>query len=172
MKKGKGKQKKRKMQVKEHQRPRRSCPINKTDKKTRKRNKARPSRDVARSTAQSLNQCKGNQNQSSTSVSVLVSLVSAASPSVSLSLESSESRLVFFLGGWPVLRACIWPAMESTTTLVLVFESNIKVNQNDTRSRQDLPSSGSLISSSSATSAALAGSSMCSVISIRWSRPR
>lgn len=51
-------------------------------------------------------------NQSSSSVSVLVSLVSPASPSVSLSLESSES-FDFFLGAWPVLIACIWPAIES-----------------------------------------------------------
>lgn len=55
-----------------------------------------------------------DQAQSSTSVSVFVSLVSPASPSVSLSsLESSDGFLVFFLGAWPVFRACIWPAMES-----------------------------------------------------------
>lgn len=65
-----------------------------------------------RSAVQSVNQ-GGQSGQSSSSVSVSVSLVSPASPSVSLSsLEESEGFLVFF-GGWPVLSACIWPAMES-----------------------------------------------------------
>lgn len=66
-----------------------------------------------RSAVQSVNQ-GGQSDQSSSSVSVSVSLVSPASPSVSLSsLEESEGFLVFFFGAWPVLSACIWPAMES-----------------------------------------------------------
>lgn len=50
----------------------------------------------------------------SSSVSVFVSLVSSSSSSVPLSSSESSDGRRLDCGAWPVLRACICPAMEST----------------------------------------------------------
>lgn len=60
---------------------------------------------------------------SSESVSVSVSLSDSTSPSVSLpSLESSTCCRRFLGGAPPVLRDCIWPAMESVSKLVIISQ--------------------------------------------------
>ena len=89
-----------------------------------------------------------------------VSLVSSASPSVSLS--SSLGSAIFVgrvrgrLGGAarpatpPVLRACIWPARESDgREVVLDGIGNQGVGKRRGLRKGYIPSSGSLISSSS-----------------------
>lgn len=134
-----------------------------------------------RSSTQPINQCKRQSNQSSSSVSVSVSLVSSASPSVSLSsLEESEAFRDFLgLGACPVFKACIWPAIESgKENRMSVFgqkedyAQRVRGAWSTDATGTCLPSSGSLMSSSSSKAAALAGSSICRVISILLSRPR
>lgn len=99
---------------------------------------------------------------SSVSVSVSVSLVSSSSSSVPLSSSLVSSEVFFFFGaGAPPFMACICPASESAVRQYL----------NNVEMWRDLPSSGSLISSSSMTSAAVLASSTAKVISTFVSNP-